>query len=340
MVCCVTGRFGCCDPAAEKPEAGNFAYTLFVLETKFAAIKVDLSTGTHTDVSVPGYNDWSEITRIFTYDAAQNLFYLLQTDFIDNPEAPQHKIILYTINPVSGSTTNQTVQGCEEEGEIDVPGFAYNYKTKQIVMSTQYFENNQIGYKFYTLNPQTAVATQISSFINSTDSYVGWFDTVAPNGTTVYRLGYKDVYNQVGPGLGITDISTAQATHQWRTDVPIPSPLQFYQSFTLSGDKIISLAPDASGNLHLVQWQVGGSAAVLAKFGNAHKAPVFGPIVEFGNSNQTQYTAVLVQNNLIPALDKWALVVVDLPSGNSKELSLSPTIYAGLSSVSGLGVPV
>lgn len=28
------------------------------------------------------------------------------------------------------------------------------------------------GYKFYTLNPETAVATQISSFINETDTYL------------------------------------------------------------------------------------------------------------------------------------------------------------------------
>jgi hypothetical protein len=36
------------------------------------------------------------------------------------------------------------------------------------------------------------------------DEYVGWFTDVAPNGTTVFRLGYRDVANQVDPGVGIT----------------------------------------------------------------------------------------------------------------------------------------
>ena len=34
--------------------------------------------------------------------------------------------------------------------------------------------------------------------------YVGWFSVVTPDNNYVYRLGYQDVVNQMGSGLGET----------------------------------------------------------------------------------------------------------------------------------------
>lgn len=48
-------KYGCCDPATQKPMDSNYGYALFVLEKYFGALKIDLSTGAYTQVAVNGY---------------------------------------------------------------------------------------------------------------------------------------------------------------------------------------------------------------------------------------------------------------------------------------------
>eukprot|EP00026_Physarum_polycephalum_P009532 Phypoly_transcript_09660.p1 GENE.Phypoly_transcript_09660~~Phypoly_transcript_09660.p1 ORF type:complete len:446 (+),score=48.87 Phypoly_transcript_09660:34-1338(+) len=344
-ICCNGGRYGCCDPATGKPTEDNYAYALFVLQKDFAALKIDLSSGSYTQIPVTGYNDWSEITRVFTYDPVHNLFYLVQTNFLSNPQAPAHNITLYTIDPTTGSTVAKTIQGCTEPGQVDVPGFVYNPATNQIVMSTYSFENNMIGYKFYILDPETAVATFKSQYYSANDSYAGWFSVVTPDNNYVYRVGYQDVVNQMGSGLGETCISATTATTKFYIDIPVPPKHQFYLSLSLFGDYMLSLAPDELGNLNLVQWNIQGQASIIANYSDAHNTPFFGPIVEFINPNQSTYAALIVQNKIISDADRWTIVLNSLQSSKGgitatpREIPLSPILLAKLESASAFGIP-
>eukprot|EP01102_Stenamoeba_stenopodia_P018217 TRINITY_DN6654_c0_g1_i2.p1 TRINITY_DN6654_c0_g1~~TRINITY_DN6654_c0_g1_i2.p1 ORF type:complete len:507 (-),score=96.94 TRINITY_DN6654_c0_g1_i2:95-1588(-) len=358
-VCCKLGRYGCCDPGTGKPiedmEAelakykeklpefgaflpGNIAYSLFVTSGggPLAVETIDLSSGSRTQADVTGdYNDWGEVQRTFMFDATRTLFYLLQANFTKlETGIVTRDIILWTIDPASAVASAAIVQGAVQEGELDVTGYAVNDGV--ITMGVQFFEDKSIGYNFYTVDPETAVATLKSSYVSQNDSYVGWFYTISPDGNTVYRLGYEDVIDQENPGLGVTDISGSTATTQWNSNLPIPSGLGFYESLNLNNGAFISLAPSALGDFSVVQWSLNGTSTVLAKLPDAHDTPFFGPVIEWVISNQ--YGALVVKNSVLSDLDRWTLVLLDLSGSNSyKELDLVPYMLAKLTSAAALG---
>jgi hypothetical protein len=80
-----------------------------------------------------------------------------------------------------------------------------------------------------------------------------------------------------------------------------------------------------------------GTTKILAKLPNAHNTPFFGPIIEWINTNQTHYGALVVQNNPISDLDRWVLALIDLQTQQYKEIELSPIILAKVTSASALG---
>jgi len=300
---------------------------------------INTSTGAHvrTTISQKQFNDWGEIQRTFMFNPTSRSFHLCQTNFTSGSDS--RPIILWTIDALTGDVEGDIISGgVMQQGDIDVTGYAFNPGTGLITMSVQFFPKADIGYSFWEVDPTTAVATLKSSIANSTDTYAGWFDTISVNGGTVYRLGYQNVVDQLNPGLGITDISTPKATTRWISNLPIPEGLGFYLSINLvaSSGIFASLAPDqASGDLSLVSWSINGTANVVTKLVDAYNTPEFGPIVEWIGAGT--YGALVVHDAVPTDLDSWMLVLVDLASGATTQVELTPTMLAKVTSVSALG---
>jgi len=303
-------------------------------------LTIDLSSGKKTEQTVSGFNDWGEITRVFMYDGAKNMFYLLQANFTSSN--PNEKVTLYSIDPVKAQTTAQVL-----DGPIGlVTGYAFDKTSGNIVMATyDYAGETKIGYSFYAVNPSTAVTKKVSSCtFNSTDNYAGWFKKVANNGTTVFRLGYQDVYQQTGPGIALTDLSTPNATTTWYDGTLAPGYDWFISLNLESSSSFLSLAPSTSGlsagELSLFRWNLKYSNSTLvAKFGNAHQTPYFGPLVETMSGDGSLYAALVVHNGLTPSLDRWALAVVNLTTNSSKLIELDPRMIGEIDSASAFGIP-
>lgn len=318
-------------------EADQTAYGLYVdVNSNFAGMTIDMSSGTHTYQAVSGFNDWGETTRVFTFDGNRNLFYMLQADFL-SPGSIRN-ITLFASDPVKGTTVKKTVQGAVQPGENDVPGFQYLPKSDTILLSTTEMNGNSvIGYNFYSVNPTTAVATLLSKQKFSSDTFSGWFHDVASNGTTLYRIGFQDVINQQNPGVAVIDISTPIATSKWISNLNVPSDLSFYETITVYGNSFLSLAADGGGDYSLVKWDLTGNAAVLTAFDDAYDTPWFGPTIEFLNAKQTLYGALLVYDSIDSDFDRWELVLVDPATGDTQALTVYPWILAEVTSMAALG---
>jgi len=320
----------------------NLVYSLFVMgdESKFSSVSVDVTSGQRSVTDIRGFNDWDEVQRVFMWDANNTLFYLIQTNFLAST-SDLHNVTLYTVDPVSGLTTAKQIVGLVEEGAVDVPGFAFNYKTNEIIVSVEFAQqDNNTGYRFYSVNPQTAAATLLSTYVSDNDSFAGWFDAISPDGRTLYRWGYQNVFAQLNPGLSVTDISTSTASLTF-TGVDIPSGLENYLSLNLVGDEFLSLAPATiTGDLRLLKWDLSGGVTSTTPLTNAHNTPFFGPIAEYVNEAQTQYAAIVVSHGVVGALDRWTLFLVDLPSMDVKEVQIDPILLAQADSVAGLGLPI
>jgi hypothetical protein len=361
-VCCDTtigGRYGCCDITdtqqtvdserterlQDPPRAFGTAQStgakgsmlflkgsLTTSTTELAGLTVDLASGDYTQVHVSGYDDWQEITRIFTYDPNRNVFYLPQTNYLEQPPYP---IVLYTLDATSGSGTSLAVTGAEGA----VASYKYEPSLDVLYMST----NSAGGYTYYTVNVQTGAAQAYSSVANTTDyQYGGWFNDISADGKTAYRVGVEDPVTQNNPGVGVIDLSTAEGSVNWISsyDIPIPSGFTWYFSLSCYGDSFLSLAQDSDNELSLVLWNLNGTANVLSTLGgDAHTTPKFGPLAQYVNQEQTQIAVAFVYNGFTSILDRWVLTLVDLPSGATTELYLSPRIVAEISSVSGVGIP-
>eukprot|EP01103_Thecamoeba_quadrilineata_P000200 TRINITY_DN10164_c0_g1_i1.p1 TRINITY_DN10164_c0_g1~~TRINITY_DN10164_c0_g1_i1.p1 ORF type:complete len:463 (-),score=70.68 TRINITY_DN10164_c0_g1_i1:86-1474(-) len=337
-VCCEKGSYGCCDPTTGLAVEDSLAYSLFVADgSRFVSATIGLPDGNKTEKTVNGYDDWSEITRVFVFNPNETVFYLPQANFLESTNSSR-PINLYTVDPISATTT-ATLIGATQEGENDVPGFTYLLPSGLILLSTQFFNSTNVGYNFYHVNTTTGDAKLVSSYQNTTDTYVGWFTDASVDGNTVYRLGYYNVIEESGPGLGVTDISGPTATTQWYSDVPLPKGLGFYISLNPYSNGFISLAPDSSGDLWIVQWSIGGNATVLSKLTDAHNVPIFGPLVEYVNPSQTLYAALVVDDKTISDDDEWILVTYNLPNGPSTEIKITPKLDAKTSSASALGIP-
>jgi hypothetical protein len=84
--------------------ATTTAYGLYIDETGgFSTLTIDMTSGDHSGVAVSGFNNWDELTRVFTFDSKRMVFYLPQANFT-NP-APNHVITLYTVDAVKGTLT-------------------------------------------------------------------------------------------------------------------------------------------------------------------------------------------------------------------------------------------
>ena len=168
----------------------------------------------------------------------------------------------------------------------DVTGFVYIHATEQIIMGTQITDSNNNGfhfqsnllsflvlkYNFYSVNPQkqqlqhslvaitTAEVLILQSFhliSNSGISDVGWFDDISNDGKYIYRIGYRDVYNQLDNGVGVTGGNLTNFIYLFNRYLPTNCSCQvgqsiicssgdkFYESLNVYGNSFISLAEDS-----------------------------------------------------------------------------------------------
>lgn len=180
-------------------------------------------------------------------------------------------------------------------------------------MATEVLNEQQarVGYKFYRVDPVTGDATLLSQAANppGQDTWTGYFHGVATNGTTLYRPGYQNVTSGEGAGVGVTDISSVQASYNWVPKIAVPARHEMYISFNNVGSEFYSLSQrdDISGALDLVQWSLNASStSVVWSFANAHPVPFYGPLAEI--LVEQTYAAFVVQDGLFPRQDKLGYI--------------------------------
>lgn len=156
-------------------------------------------------------------------------------------------------------------------------------------------ETEILGFDYFSLNPETAEATRLSTISRGTTEsdpsfYAGFHRHASVDGQTLYRLGYEKVTQQTGQGLGVISLNEAHANATWLSEI---SPLHDYymtldrapakqqQVQGSDADVFISLAPrkGLGHDLDVVQWNAedgGQSAKVIAQLSNAHVPSVTG----------------------------------------------------------------
>jgi hypothetical protein len=391
-VCCDGGRFGCCDPDTMVPSEQLEAFGLFLEPTwlgpmVFNAATIDVKSGTRTEVGVTGFHTEQETTRTFMFDKVASMFYLLQANFTapqnSSSDVPAYPIHLFKIDPTTGLTQSLLVQGAVNE----VTGYRFLHRRRVIVMATWWYSSPTaadasssspsssgsppapVGYIFYHVDIDTAVATEVGRMANpsnGTDTYAGWFHESSADGSLLYRLGYEDVVQSLNFGIGVVNLSAKPSpTLSWTT-LPRPDgthghyrtlnlwhgngPLKSADTDEGPGDRVafLSLAPTynltRAGDLSLFAWTLSNpfGAVKVATFPNAHTTPDFGPISECLSYDETHYAAVFVQDSpLGKDFDTYGIGLVRLDGGNSsgREVMLTPEMVAVTVSVSGLGIP-
>jgi hypothetical protein len=246
--------------------SNSIAYALYAsgVSNGFFSIAIDLSSGSYSWKQLNGFDSWEEIIRTFEWDEDRSMFYLLQANFTQGAKQP-YAIHLYTIDPVAGTVQSALVKGATEYSEVDVPGFVYSPKQRKIIMSTLDTSAGNFTYRFYLVDPLTAVATLQSTYSSQQDSYVGWFHACSESGLMLYRVGFEDVVDQATPGIGLTNIAKPQASTVWQDSYPLPNLMNFYMSLNvLRDDVFVSLATDQNdGSVHIIQWDRNASTVTF-----------------------------------------------------------------------------
>jgi hypothetical protein len=403
-VCCNIGRYGCCDPTSGKPmeesinapaafihhdEAGHghskasahgarstngrTAYAIFeetsiwTDNARLWGAQIDLVSGNVTQIKVQEgvFHTEQETTRKFLFDRHRGVFMLPQANFTD--PSLDFPITLYTIDPISGNVTAVPVTGGARD---EVTGYHLNEEHNTIVMSTSWVvDNERVGYNYWHVDPQTAVATFVSRLNNSHystqfpdgDTYAGWFHEISPNMEYVYRIGFRSETDDTDFGLGITAINTENATILPWVSLQDPTFHGRLRSLhrtntTIDGVKngkddplavtFVSLSQSSnvttSGDLGVFMWTPlqPTQATLLAQFGNAHLQAYFGPVAEGFDPTRTKYAAAVVADSILgDSFDTWTLGLVDVVTKQSTMVAVTPTLLASTDSISAFGIP-
>ena len=190
-------------------------------------------------------------------------------------------------------------------------------------------ERSDLSFTYFSVNLDSGQANKIGSISRGSSEddaryYSAYITAVGADGKTVLRLGYKQVTEGKGPGLGVTSL-TSPSSATWNK-VPAAPGEEFYYSLVRSkGDStFLSLAPSEAFNhtFAVVEWSSGGDAGkVIAHIADSHPPEskdvgVLGYVADTANSNV--YVALTVQKNpsVLPGLkDRWEIIVVDRTSG-------------------------
>lgn len=337
------------------PGAGQTVYALYI--TGIAGLEsmtINASSGdilTKHKVTGVDDNPVGESTRDFLFHAGRKVFYYLDANFTaDAGERPLagRPIYLYTVDPTTGQGSKRVVSGA-----TDFPT-GYSMQGDNILMATEAWSadgSKQTGFSFYSLDPLKAIATHLSSVDRGNDEsdgafYAGFHRANSPDATETFRFGYKLVTSQQQQGLCRTDVSQTAGHATWVDDV---SPhhdnymsLDVYPNGT--GFSFVSLAPttdDRQRGLDLVKWSGDGSdMSVVAVLGNAHPPRVM-KLGDLGylatHVNGDQFVALVVSDST-PITDRWAVVLVDLKTGDFLLNNLNPLALAGTWGASGVGI--
>lgn len=321
-VCCTEGEYGCCNPTTGLGVAAapTTAVLLMDLAGDLVVSTIDLATGARVDVAVSGYNTYGEMTRIFTYDANRNVFYLPEANYL---VAPPYPINLYTVDGTTGVATSVPT-GLTGE----VCSFKYEPSVDVIYMAT--FDNTT--YRFYKLDVTgSSVAWGSSSEVDA-----GWWDEIAVDGSVTWRVGPNRLTSSQ-PGLATLALPAGTLTWTPAASLPLPPQLDWYITLTNAGannsntntNTFYSLALDpAQGDYSLVTWSIGGSASAVDL--GLYPPPYFGPVGQVGTGAGVLVAAVY--DGLVTTLDRWVL------SFNGATIVPWPWYIAETDSLSGLGL--
>jgi hypothetical protein len=350
-------------------EGGNPMYSF--------SFDVSTSEKTHQSPDVTGFNTWDEMTRKFAFDGKSKAFYLPQANFTGPGKPHSRKIHLYKVDAVTGKTTRREVAGVGASGSPKglVTGFALDAKTGSLVMATRHYSSSSsssslsgaresaagdmdaTGYDFWHVDTATGKATHLSmqdyGSSGGKDTYAGYFKTLARGGPSggelrVFRLGYLNVVQSLGPGMGITDISAKVAKYSWRTIIP-PASYDFLLSLSVANansTEFVGMAASTSvldNDLSLFRWTTAGSPAdpikptLVAKLGDANNTPHFGPLGFDVSPDFSTFAALTVHDTIDSNYDLWALSKCDLATSTASTAIVDPWMMAQTDSISGFG---
>ena len=313
----------------------KFAYALFSKASlegnePMSVLKVDLNTGAKTEI-LTTFDTYGEITRSFIFAPAIASFVLPQADFLSAAQ----NVSIWRIS-VQGPTTQTVLTGVQPTGLVT--GFCW--ASDAVILAT--YNAAKTGYLFYRADAVSGTTVLLaSSSFGTQDSWAGWFKRCSSDGRTLHRLGYQDVVNEIGFGVAVTFIGSGGVASTRFVPLQPPAGLSVYQSLdALSNSSFLSVAGDGSvdGDYSVVEWDLSGSARVVAHLTNAHEAVKFGPISTRLNPERTQFAAVTTTRSLLGnKYDRWGVSLVSLPSYQVVQHDLSPWMIAETDSVAGVG---
>ncbi len=334
------------------------------------ALTVNTTSGaTLNKVSVPGYNNWGESTRDFAFDPKRKLFYALDVNFTGTGAtrpAGGRPITLSKIDPATGATTHVAVTG----GPTDyVSGYAYHSASGRLHCAADAYDGDKVtGSTFFYVDPDTGKAEVLGTLARSgqeddPSTYGGFHRAVSDDGGKAFRLGYRSVVSQAGPGLGAVHLPSADAAAEpsadWTSMAAVDEAHEFYLGMlSLGGDKVASIAPQsATGFLDLVLWDLPSltsetmTTPTVVNLGNVTgpgvvmgKQGTLGFVLDAARASDGQYVALVSIPNPTPipypgALDAWGIAKVDVATGKATVTPLVPGILTGGTSISGVGLP-
>lgn len=341
---------------AQQPQSAvsspSTVYALFITGASgLMSMQIDRTSGQITNkVKVQlDDNPYAETTREFLFDENRAVFYYLDANFTANGgvrPSGGRPIYLYTIDAATGKSSKLTVSGA-----VDFPvGQAMCGKT--ILMATEDYSSGSFqGYNWFKLDPVSGSAVNVGHLARGADEsadafYSGFHRDCSPDGSVVYRFGYKYVSSQDEQGLSTTTINGGQTATKWQDE--LTPDHDYYMTMdrydiNSSSFAFVSLAPyknDPKRGLDVMQWTPDGSAPVLvARLGNAHppSMPMLGDLGYLGSyiSGSTYLAMVVVD---APVEPEWGLAVVNLTNRSGVVVPLLPRTIAGTWGVSGVGM--
>ncbi|KAJ9473186.1 hypothetical protein DIPPA_23754 [Diplonema papillatum] len=364
MVGCDVGSVGCCDPSrpyqrrvilntstatpapCPSSAAGNSVVTFYALVAQGhlptqAQLTVYSMTGQGTVIgsrAVAGpAKDWydgfrGQSTPLFPFDAKRVSFHFASGD-------TDTGVGLYTVNATDGSSTrvalNPPVQGYPL-------GMAYHSETDRFIYSL--LVNG--SYVFHSVNVSSGQQTPLGSTrMGESEAdpsyYSGHISTIANDGRTILRLGYRNVSSQSVSGIGFATIGGANATVVWK-ELSADKTQFFYSIARLPDrDSFVSLAPSlATGSFAVVSWSLTAEPVILFKFQNAFPPAVSG-VGPLGYVATTMvnggFFAAMVVSYASNVVQEWSLITLELSTLTPSTCPISPVLLRYGTSLSGFG---
>ena len=345
------------EAADESPSSGGpQAYALFTraILPGLVAFTIDVASGKTTHHPVTGAFDnymqeyYGEGTRLLEWDPKSARFVHADVDLAGGKGNASSPVVLYTIDPVDGTSTSAPVSGCSGYPM----GIAWDAGLNKLIIATQ--TSSTISY--FGVDAATAVATPMGTLArgaseSASSSFYAAYISHAHGGVAV-RVGHELVTKGTQLGVGTVTLGE-QAAHappaaSWSPlDLGVHDLPATVHSTAAAVDVVgsaprvgsyVSLAPKKGApkiEYDIVSWSAGGTPKILATLNNSHPPynPLVGPLGYVGaslaGSRYGAMTVALHPNPLLPGWsDKWTLATIDLsapePSTTLVDVALDP----------------